>query len=193
VLLAFCFSFIQMVLAGDLKPLTEPELAQKLRQYQSISTLEATFKQTKTIRKMDVVINSEGHFKVTRPTSLDWQVVKPSPVVISMDDQQVKIVTDGETQVFKLKELPSDNVAQSLKGLFALLDLNATELYRHYDVFSERNGFKFIPKQGDGSPFKSLIMSFDKSAFVRKVEIKEISGDSIVIEFGIPKVVSKKS
>ena len=194
-ILALYFSFIQMVLAGDLKPMGEAELALKLRQYQSISALEATFKQTKTIRKMDVFINSEGHFKVTRPRNLVWQVVKPSPVVVSMDDNQVKIVSEGETQVYKLSELPTDSVAQSLKGLLALLDLDASELYLHYDVFldgKEKNEFRFVPKKGDGSPFKSLVMSLDKSGYVRKVEISELSGDSIAIEFGVPKVTSKK-
>jgi outer membrane lipoprotein-sorting protein len=197
-IVSLCFSLIQMALAHDLKALSEGELAQKLRQYQSILSLEATFKQTKTLRKMDVHINSEGHFKVTRPRTFLWQVTKPSPISISMDDQQVKIVTNGEPQVYKLSEIPSGSAAQSLKGLMALLNLNAPELSLHYDVFAEPSSdeqyqtTKFIPKKGDGSPFKELIMYIDKAGFVRKVEISERSGDSIRIEFGLPKVISKK-
>jgi len=144
---------------------------------------------------MDVLINSEGHFKVTRPRHLSWQVVKPSSILVSMDDTEVKIVSDGETQAYKVSDLPTDSIAQSLRGLRALLDLDAHELYLHYDVFSDTNvkdGFKFVPKKGEGSPFKSLLMSLDHSGYVRKVEIEEISGDDIKIEFGLPKVTSKK-
>jgi outer membrane lipoprotein-sorting protein len=196
VFLVLCFSLIQTVWAGDIKALTEAELALKLRQYQSISSIEASFKQTKIIRKMDLRLRSEGYFKVTRPRTLVWQVLKPSPISIFMDPEQVKVVTEGDSQTYKLSDIPTENIARSLKGLLALLDLNAPELSLHYDVFSEtgqNDTFKFVPKKGDGSPFQSLTMTLDKSGFVKKVEILEISGDSMSIDFGLPKVTPRKS
>src|SRR5438552_4194866 len=113
-------------------PLSEAELALKLRQYQSISTLKASFKQTKTLKDMGVVIKSEGHFTVTRPRQVVWEVVKPSSVLITMNEKQVIIRTgkggDAHIQVFKLKDMPSAKATQSMIGLMAWLDLDAKEL-----------------------------------------------------------------
>jgi outer membrane lipoprotein-sorting protein len=174
-------------------PLTEGELTQKLHQYQSISSIESTFHQVKSIKDMGIEIKSEGHFRVKRPRDIMWQIIKPSAVTISMHDNEIKIETgkgsDLQTQTYKLSEMPSGKMAESMTGLMDWLDLNAHRLYNQYTVFLEtKNVFKFIPKKKDTSPFQNLEMHLNLSGFINEIQILENSGDSIDIQFDSPKI-----
>lgn len=178
--------------------LTEKQLSERLAQYRSISRLEATFKQTKTIKDLDVQIKSEGRFVLEKGGKVQWEILKPSHVVISMNHEVVKIQTDGEngkeiqTQTVHFNDLPSKKVAQSLSGLMVWLNLDSHELASKYDVSKEKNEFRFTPREKKSfDPFQNLLMALDAHGHVKEVKILENSGDFIDIEFGNPKITPK--
>ena len=187
---------LAQIARGDSGVLTEAQLSQKLRQYQSIVSVEAPFKQIKTIKDMGLEIKSEGIFSLKRPRQVRWEILKPSPVLISMNDREIVLKTgtkkESHTQTFKFDEIPSTKIAGSMTGLMAWLDLNSKDLYRQYEVFADGdNRFKFIPRDKTASPFLNLVMKMNNKGLVEKVDINEVSGDSMSIVFGQAKIMTK--
>ena len=177
-------------------PISEKVLKEKLKLYASISTLEVDFKQTKTLKDMNLQLKSEGHLKLQRPDHLVWEITRPSPVSVSLDRNEILIRTgkgqDAQTQSFKTTDAQSDQASQSLTGLITWLNLDSKALAEQYDIYAtSQQTFRFKPKQKNSTPFESLEMEMGSGGQLKHLTIHELSGDLLDIEFGKPRLTSK--
>ena len=119
--------------------ITQQELSQKLRLYESIHTLEVSFTQTKVIKDIDVKLTSEGRFKIIRPEKIIWEITKPSAVKVTLDKAEIRIESGAgagqHVQVLKLGDSLPDKAAKSMTGLIAWLNLDSLKLYAQYFIF----------------------------------------------------------
>jgi outer membrane lipoprotein-sorting protein len=174
-------------------PVSEAELAKKLKLYASISTLSVSFKQTKTLKDLGMQLKSEGRLKLERPDKVTWEITQPSPVLVTLDKTQIQIRSgkgaDAQTQTLKMGEASSDQPTQSLTGLIAWLNLDSKKLSEQYQVSETgKQLFHFEPKQKDTVPFQSLDMGLSPDGQLKRLAIHEISGDQLEIEFGKPQI-----
>src|SRR6185312_8598115 len=129
---------IHVAIAGEL--ISEKELTEKLKLYASISTLDVSFRQTKTLKDMNLQLKSEGRLQLRRPDRVVWEITQPSPVRVSLDHSQIEIQTgtgpDTQVQTIKTGEAPSEQAAQSLTALIAWLSLDSHALASQYLITS---------------------------------------------------------
>lgn len=169
------------------KSVNSAELAEKLKQYRSIATISAPFKQKKTFKDIDMVLKSEGQFELSRTSkTVTWQVLKPSPLKVILNGVEVKMIGPESTQTFKISEIGGDKAMKSLTSLVAWLELDAEKLTRDYGVSQlGPDKFRFVPKT---DTFGELDMQLNPKGFLTKLEIHERSGDKLEIDFGTPKI-----
>jgi outer membrane lipoprotein-sorting protein len=190
--LAISPCFWQISLGSQLQPLSEKQLTEKLRNYQDIATIEANFTQVKTLKDMDVTIKSQGHFSVHRPHDIIWQITKPSPITISISNQEIKLEKPSGSEVFKLSQMPSEKLAKSLVGLMAWLEMDAEQLNKDYSVYPDQaHRFRFVPKNKDIAFFKDLLMELDAWGNVRHILITEVTNDTLSLDFGDTRITKK--
>jgi hypothetical protein len=180
--------------------ITEAQLKEKLRFYGSFRELEVTFKQIKFFQDMEMELRSEGKLKLTRPDQVVWEIIKPSPVKVTLRGDQVKIESgtgkNAQLQNFNTRDSGSERAARGMASMAAWLNLDASALSRQYDVYSSAHGsagtFRFVPKAAEASDFRELEMTLGSQGHLRKLLIHEASGDRLQIEFATPKVKLKK-
>lgn len=176
---------------------TEKELADSLRMYQSIASLDVTFKQTKILKNLDLQLKSEGRLQIFRTQHrIIWQIFKPSPVVVQLDQKEIRIESgvgkDLQKQVFKISDAPSDKATQSIRSLVTWLNLDATALAEQYSIFAlKTKAYRFIPKEKSISPFQGLDMYLAEDGQLNRLVMNELSGDSLDIEFGKPRLTQE--
>ncbi len=183
-------------LAGP-SPLSEAELAEKLRFYRGIRVLDVRFEQLKTLKDMDLVLKSEGELRIERPAHFIWKVIRPSPVSVSVDGEAMTIVSgagpSARTQRLKLGDAPSDNTARSLASMAAWLNMDAKALHREYDAFAESAlKYRFRPKKLAGSPVAELEMELTREGHLKSLLIRELSGDTLDIRFDKPRIAQSR-
>lgn len=174
-------------------PLSEAELAKRLKFYASISTLSVGFKQIKTLKDLGMQLKSEGRLKLERPDKITWEITKPSPLVVNLDKNEIRIRSgvgaDERVQTLKMSEASADQPTQSLTGLIAWLNLDSKALSEQYQVSAtDKQSFHFEPKQKESVPFQSLDMSLGVDGQLKHLTLHELSGDSLEIEFGKPQI-----
>lgn len=191
---------ILLLLMGNISqaatPISEQTLAEKLKAYASISSLEVDFKQTKTLRDMGLQLKSEGHLKIKRPDHLIWEITKPSPISVSLNQKEILIRSgkgaDAQTQTFQVSDAPSGQAVKSLTGLITWLNLDSKAIAEQYLVYAiGQQSFRFEPKQKNSTPFENLEMTLDSDGHLKHLTLHELSGDSLDIEFGKPKLTSR--
>jgi len=177
-------------------PISETELAKRLKLYASISTLSVGFKQTKTLKDMGIQLKSEGRLRLERPDKITWEITQPSPLLVTLDKSEIRIRSgrgpDSRTQVLKMGDAGSDQPTQSLAGLIAWLNLDSKALVSQYQVLAvDKQSVHFEPKQKDSVPFESLDMSLGADGQLKHLVLHEISGDQLDIEFGKPEITRR--
>jgi outer membrane lipoprotein-sorting protein len=182
------------------EPVSEKILAERLKLYASVATLEVSFKQLKTLKDLGLQLKSEGRLKLQPPNRVVWEILQPSPVQVTLDQNEIRIRSgkgaDAQVQTFKMSEAPSDPSTQNLTGLIAWLTLDSKALAEQYMIYAEgSNSFRFIPKQKGtappSTPFKDLFMTLSGNGLLKHLTIDELSGDTVDIDFGTPKITHK--
>lgn len=168
-------------------------LAEKLKEYRAIHSLEATFKQSKRFRDMTIELKSAGRFKLERSKGVvTWEVLRPSPLKATLSRDEMRIESGSgptrDANVIKLAEA-GGRAASGLGMLVAWLELDAEKLAKDYAVtkVGER-AYRFVPKDKAQNPFKELELWLDANGFMAKLQVQEISGDRFDIEFSPPKI-----
>ena len=191
-------SFVGSARAAEMRgsPISESELAKQLKLYESVSSIEASFVQVKTLAEMGFQIKSEGYFKIVRPDHILWEVRKPGKVRVTLDPDQIRIESgegkDMNVQTLKRSEAPSDKTTQNLSGLVAWLNLDAKVLHSQYDVFqTAKQTFRFAPHDLKAGPFRSIEMTLADGGQMRHLVIQETSGDTMELTFTHPKLTRK--
>jgi hypothetical protein len=173
-------------------PVTEQELAAKLRFYAKIGTLETDFHQVKVLKELGMEMKSEGRLTLKRPDSVVWEVTKPAPVKVELGRAGVRI-TNGEgasarVENFPTAEMPKEGSASSLHDLVAWLRLDAHALSTQYAIAKTApDHFIFTPKKP--GPFRTMEMDLSQDGHLKKLVLNEATGDQMRLTFAKPRVM----
>jgi outer membrane lipoprotein-sorting protein len=178
------------------EPVSEQKLTESLKLYAAISTLDVDFKQTKTLKDLDLILKSEGKLRLERPDRVTWEIIKPSPLVVVLDKKEIRIRTgkgsEAQTETLKMDD-GSDSATRSLSGLIAWLTLDSKALVKQYRVYSVgKEAFRFEPREKNAVPFENIEMSLRADGQLSRLKIHELSGDALDIEFGRPKLTRSR-
>lgn len=165
------------------------ELEKALTLYKSIEHLEVDFKQTKTLKDMDLKLNSEGHLTVNHPNKVEWKILKPTPLTVELEKGTITINSASGTQKFSQAENPSAKDRESFQTLLSWLRLDAREISEKYDVTKlALHNYRFEAKDPNTPVMKALEMKVAATGHVTDLKFEEASGDSVEIQFSKPKV-----
>ena len=174
------------------KPVTQPELQSALKLYQNIQKLDVDFKQTKTLKDIQLDLKSEGHMTMTLPDHVQWKILKPEPMTVDLQQQKITIHSATNTQTFSQDQNPSAKDRKSLATMLSWLKLDAGAIMSQYDVVQlAPHKFRFTAKDKDEPMLKSLEMELTPAGHVAVLLFHEASGDEIRLQFAKPKVVLK--
>ena len=184
---------IWSIAAGALpgKEMTQIDLVNALKSYENVAKLEANFHQKKVLKDLDMSLMSEGRLTFARPDQVTWEILKPSPLLVELNAQEIRMHNGKEIQTIKA----GGPQTQSLQSMITWLKLDATEIYKESEVFEVGpRHYLFKPRQINSSPFSSLDLTLSAKGFLEKFVLHEKSGDLLEIVFQTPKVtmVSKK-
>lgn len=179
-------------------PLSETEISERLKYYRALSSLDVTFHQTKKIVDAGIEIKSEGRLRLENSSSkaeiIVWEILKPSPVRVTLNSAGVEIVTGSGDSVNRLKfkenDLPKgeSGSAAGFRSLGAWLKLDAKELSAEYTIESlNARTVRFTPKTATG-PFVKLEMELPEGGPLEVLRLSERSGDELFIRFAKPRV-----
>lgn len=173
-------------------PISEKDLAGQLKFYRSVEELKADFKQTKHLSEMNLDLKSEGHLSFRKPDRVVWEVVKPSPVKVSLSKDEIEIKTESDVHTYKMREISQDHVAKGLGLLWPWLTFDTKALSEQYKMSKISDlSFEFEPKTS-GLPVGKIQASLTKDGHLDRLKLFENSGDWMEIQFGRPKIVRKK-
>lgn len=175
------------------KPVTVEQLQKALSKYQAIERLDVDFKQVKTLKDIALDLKSEGHLTLKMPKEVEWKVLKPQPMTVTLADQKITIKSPSNTQTFSQEQNPSAKDRKSFQTMLTWLKLDAQAIAEKYAV-SETGPreYKFISKDPKEPVVKAMTMKMDKTGHVASLLFEEVSGDSMRLNFSQPKVVYKK-
>jgi outer membrane lipoprotein-sorting protein len=176
---------------------TDPELQNLLSFYKKTERLETNFHQTKKMKGLKMLLNSDGKLVIQKPDQVIWEVQKPARMRAELTQQSIRLETgegaEKTVQVLDQKSLGERKEAQSLKALKAWLEMDADLLKKDYQVTKlGPSQFLFEPFDKNSSPFEKLEMKISQGKYVQELIISEKSGDQMQISFTAPKVILKK-
>ncbi len=170
-----------------LTPVGKAELQRVLGKYQAMSSLEVSFKQTKTLKDIQLKLESEGVLKVQLPNTVEWKIQKPQPLEMLLDKDVIKLKSDGKESIFHASE-GSAKDQRAFHDLLNWLRLDASAILENYNVVQEgKNRYRFHAKNS-ASGMKSLVMNLNRIGHVETLSFEELAGDEIAIRFGTPAV-----
>lgn len=174
------------------KAVTKPELEKALAFYQRIQKLDVDFKQTKTLKDIQLDLKSEGHMTMTLPDHVQWKIHKPEPMTVDLEQQKITIHSGSGTQTFSQDQNPSAKDRKGFATMLSWLKLDSSAIMNHYDVTQlAPRKYRFTAKDKDEPMLKSLEMELTSSGHVAQLLFQEVSGDEIRLQFSKPKVVFK--
>ena len=175
------------------KPVSAEQLEQALTKYQAIERLDVDFKQTKTLKDIQLDLKSEGHLTLELPGRVVWKVLKPQPMTVNLEQEKITIESPTSKQTFSQAENPSAKDRQTFATMLTWLKLDAHAIAEKYTVLETgKNRFRFLSKDPNEPVIKSLEMQMDGAGHVAHLLFEEVSGDSIKLQFAKPKVIYKK-
>gem|GEM_PF-6503089 len=190
ILLLFQCMLSSALSAPAATPVDVNQLKKALAKYHAMATLEVPFKQTKTLKDIQLKLESEGVLKVQLPNRVEWKVNKPQALDMVLEQDKVTLKSDGKEDTFRASE-GSAKDQRAFHDLLNWLRLDAEALMKDYDVTEVgKNRYRFTAKKADMG-MKALTMNLNKNGHVETLTFEEIAGDEIVIRFGAPKVKYK--
>ncbi|MGE4130723.1 MAG: outer membrane lipoprotein carrier protein LolA [Bdellovibrionales bacterium] len=173
-------------MALESAPLTRADLDQTLKKYQKVHTLEVDFKQVKELRDLDMKLVSTGHLTVRPPDFMKWEVVKPSPLIFTMEGEKIRLQGKSESDEIDLGSMSQDH-RRELSQLLSWLRFDVDAISAQYSIYKTGPAdFRFEPKS-EGH-FKKIEMKMNAQGHLRLVQFLEISGDTLRIEFERPQI-----
>ncbi len=154
---------------------------------QGLTTLKATFKQSRTIGLLASQVDSTGKMWLVRPDRLRWELDPPDAVTYWIGPEGIA-VKSGEG-VTKIGKSAAGKFGAVLEDLMILLGGDLAKLKKRYQLGVERPDGNLVlsarPKDPELKKHIALLtMATDASLWrVTRVEIHEQSGDKSVIAF----------
>jgi outer membrane lipoprotein-sorting protein len=153
----------------------------------AITTLKATFKQTRTIGLMAADVHSTGKMWLVRPDRLRWELDPPDAVTYWIGPEGIAVKSgDGVTKIGKSA---AGKFAAVLEDLMILLGGDLAKLKKRYDLSIERPEGKLAVSARPRDPelkkqLALLRLTAEASLWrIERVEIQEPSGDKSLIAF----------
>lgn len=153
-----------------------------------IKTLQAPFKQTRTIGLLASEVKSKGKLTLVRPDRLRWDLYPPDDVTYWIGPEGLAMKNkDGVT---KIPKSSAKKFAAVLGDLMIMLGGDIKKLRDRYDMsVSEDDGKLEIVAKPTAKDVKKHIsklklLTDGDASVIRTVEIYEKSGDKSVIVFG---------
>ncbi len=150
------------------------------------------FRQRKNIKDLDVQIDSSGEFQIktfgASKTSIYWNITKPDPLQICINDQGIVMNNpqSGKKSKYKLNELSQSQHA-GLTKILQLVHLNPKKLTNDFNVAKSNDtsekSFSLIPKEKKNYDFTRTEITLDQKKDVSKVRIFEAGDDTLEFEF----------
>lgn len=175
------------------RAVSDAEITEQLKFYQKISTLHASFHQTKFIKDLKLELKSEGEMELVRPERVLWKITKPSPTELVLSGNSVSMTsgtgTSKRTESFALDGPMDPAVSKSLVSMVAWLKVDVPLIKESYSIYEVgKHTFKCVPKDEKMGVFQSLTLFLHPKGHLEKLFIEEKSGDHIEITFANPKV-----
>ncbi len=180
------------------RPLSDQEVADRLRFYERIDRLTAPFKQTKTMKEIGIALDSKGLIEIERPSKVRWIVEQPSPMTVTVDGKQISLesMSGGEKrkEQWDLASVSDERLSKSLVGMLAWMRLDVATIQSSYTISEMTSGaLRAIPRDASAVPFKALVFRIHKDGHLDTLRLEEVSGDEIAIDFGTPRIQKKNS
>ncbi|MGN0860822.1 MAG: outer membrane lipoprotein carrier protein LolA [Candidatus Spyradosoma sp.] len=143
-----------------------------------------TFRQTKTLRDMDVALVSSGDFRVKKSRELFWRTRKPVEFGFLLTPQ-------GAFQLRGNEKTPlPESAAPLMRTLYAIFDAafsgDEAALSEIFEISRERESaalWTLVPKKGPLSEFvRKIEMRADETS-LKSVTLFDASGDTTRIDF----------
>lgn len=167
------------------QPVTVEDLRSALKKYQGMTNLEVDFKQIKTLKDMDIKVESEGHMSIEMPDLVRWQMTKPSSMKVELNRDHITIESASAKNNVDTAQIPVAQ-RQEFLNMFNWLKLDADAIAKSYSVTKTgRDAYTFAANDS-GAMFKSLDMTLDKDGHVKDMRFKEKSDDEMFLRFSKP-------
>lgn len=191
-ILSFLLTATSVARGAQAKPVDVTELKKALSFYQSIERLDVDFKQTKTLKDIQLGLKSEGHLTLNLPDHVTWMVVKPQKMTVDLVQDKITIQGPSETQTFSQSQNPSAKDRRGFATMLSWLKLDADAIAARFNV-NQTDTHHYLFAAKDPEPmFKSLEMELSPAGHVNKLIFHEASGDEIKIQFSKPTVKYRK-
>ncbi len=181
-------------LAAASTPVGREELKTALARYQAIKRLDVDFKQTKSLKDLNLTLNSEGHLNLIPPDHVQWKITKPQPLTVDLEQQKITIRSASGTETFSQSENPSEKDRKSFAMMLTWLKLDADAILQKYTVSKLKSRtFRFVTKDPGEPMLKSLEMELTEAGHVATLLFQEASDDEMRLVFARPKVIYRKA
>lgn len=147
--------------------------------------VHGSFKQIRTVKDLDLRLESSGIFNFKLPLDLNWNQQKPFILnLIMTPDKIIQTLGDGSQQVMTKNEQPVIFIfSSSFLGIFSGDEKSIAQNFSYQvEMKGKKWNMKLEPKDEN---FKKIITSVEIAGaeFVDKVEVFERSGNTNLILF----------
>lgn len=143
------------------------------------------FDQTKTLTGMKRPLASNGRFCVVAGKGVLWRTLKPFPNTLRLTRDEI-VSFQGERVAMRLDARQEPTVRMINSVLFSLLSgsLGQLETLFEVDGSADAQGWKVALKARQPALAKAIgAISLDGAAYVKSIQINEVSGDRTAIVF----------
>lgn len=163
--------------------ITEVELKDMLKMYQTDLFIKGAVRQEKWIQELEITIKSEGFFELNKSQKngflIDWNIVKPEPLHVCIEGTKILIKDkQQETPIEQDFNNASSQGQYSLSTLKALMEMDIQKLQKDF-VFTKKRTHELLLKNDK----LSVEILINNKKLIQQVKFIEMSGDVLKIEF----------
>ncbi|MDR1673759.1 MAG: outer membrane lipoprotein carrier protein LolA [Bacteroidales bacterium] len=151
----------------------------------SIQTLTGSFTQVKYIDLLEEKMVSEGAFAYKKSDRIRFDYTAPERYLLVVNEQQVKIVADGKTNIYDLKK--NKTAVQMNLLMSACMTGDIDRLNVDYQLLFHENGeqyrIRILPNTNNLTVQQMDILIDKKDFAVQQLKITETSGDYTLYSF----------
>ena len=165
-----------------------PSGAFEFKKFDRPISLQAYFSQKKTIKELDITIETSGRFQILKKSQeqalVNWDFEKPEQIKICIDSTKIVYnnISLKKKSIFQASDM---NQAQNpaLAQLIDLIKLDSEKIYKKFDIKKNKNRIKASPKGENKKVFSAIEIEVDKNKNVTYAQITETTGDQLEIKF----------
>jgi hypothetical protein len=168
---------------GGVKESPSDLLLKILNAHQKKIPVKKRFTQTKSIKEMDLKLESEGQLEVKSPGHATWTILKPAYLSVEVSPEEIKIFNDAKGTPRVIKKNNSASSEMEGGDWLKILMEKPEKILDSFDVtLSGADRYHLISKKkNQGFDFVELV--FTKTSDLREVKIQENADDSLTIHF----------